>query len=75
MEGGGTSAKIYTGGTVMQKVFYSTQDISEILGICYANALALIKHPDMKSIKINRSYYVSISNFNDFVNNNSYIKL
>ena len=75
MVGGDTFSKIHNGGMVMQKVFYSTQDISEILGICYSNALALIKHPNMKSIKINRSYYVAISNFNDFINNNSYIKL
>ena len=53
----------------MEKNFYNPKEISEILGICYANALALIKHPDMKAIKINRSYYVEINNFNHFISN------
>ena len=59
----------------MEKIFYNPKDISEILGICYANALALIKHPDMKAIKINRSYYVDINNFNHFISNTSDINL
>lgn len=59
----------------MKKTFYNTKNISEILGICYANALALIKHPDMKAIKINRSYYVSIDNFNSFITNTTNINL
>lgn len=59
----------------MKKIFYNPKDISSILGICYANALALIKHPNMKSIKINRSYYVTIDNFNDFISNNNNINL
>lgn len=59
----------------MEKVFYNPKDISEMLGICYANALALIKHPDMKAIKINRSYYVAANNFNRFISNTSNINL
>lgn len=59
----------------MEKLFYSAQDIAEILGICYANALALIKLPEMKAIKINRSYFVDIANFNSFIHNNTEINL
>ena len=59
----------------MEKLFYNARDIVEILGICYANALALIKHPDMKAIKINKGYYVEISKFNDFMSNHTEINL
>lgn len=53
----------------MKKEFLSANDISDIIGMSYAKALAFIKYSGIKYIKINRSYYVRKDTFAEFTKN------
>ena len=52
---------------MMEKKFYNARDITEIMGICYAKALAFIKYSGIKYVKINRTYLVEKSVFERFI--------
>lgn len=51
-----------------EKKFYTAKDLTEIMGICYAKALAFIKYSGIPHIKINRTYLVSKETFYTFIN-------
>lgn len=59
----------------MKRLFYDAQELSEILGICYSKALAFIKNSGINYIQINRTYLISVSEFNDFIKSHKYIKI
>lgn len=51
----------------MEKQFYNARDITKIMGICYAKALAFIKYSGIRYIRINRTYLVEKSIFERFL--------
>ena len=51
----------------MEKQFYNARDITEIMGICYAKALAFIKYSGIIYVRINRTYLVEKSVFERFI--------
>ena len=59
----------------MQKMFYTPQDLSEIMGICYAKALAFIKNSGINYTQINRTYLVSSVDFDEFIKKNKKVKI
>lgn len=50
-----------------EKKFYNARDLTEIMGICYAKALAFIKYSGIPHIKINRTYLVDKLIFERFI--------
>ena len=50
----------------MDKQFYNTREISAMMGICYAKALALIKYSGITYTRIGRTYLVSKKDFEEF---------
>ena len=50
----------------MDKEFLSAYDISDMMGMSYAKALAFIKYSGIKYIKLNRIYFVSSKVFEEF---------
>lgn len=50
------------------KKYINTQDIADVLGICYAKALDFIKYSGINYIKIGRTYLVSAEKFDKFIN-------
>lgn len=50
-----------------EKKFYSASDLTKIMGICYAKALAFIKYSGIHYIRINRTYLVSKNTFDTFI--------
>ena len=59
----------------MKKQFYSARDIAEIMGICYAKALAFIKYSGITFIRINRTYLVEKLVFERFVSETKTIEI
>ena len=59
----------------MEKQFYNARDITKIMGICYAKALAFIKYSGITYIKINRTYLVEKSIFERFLSENKTIEI
>ena len=57
----------------MDKQFYNAYDIADIMGICYAKALAFIKYSGIDYVKMNRTYLVHIDKFNSFIDDNKNI--
>ncbi len=43
----------------MDKEFLSAYDISSVMGMSYAKALAFIKYSGIEYVKLNRIYFVS----------------
>ena len=56
----------------MDKQFYGAKDISEMMGICYAKALAFIKYSGVEYVRINNVYLVEKSNFYSFIKSNKH---
>ena len=50
-----------------QVKFYNAKQISVIMGICYAKALAFIKYSGINYIRTNRTYLVEKAVFNEFI--------
>ena len=59
----------------MEKQFYKAKDITEIMGICYAKALAFIKYSGITYVRINRTYLVEKSVFERFVSETKTIEI
>lgn len=59
----------------MNKQFYNARDVSQVMGICYAKALAFIKYSGITYIRINRTYLVEKSVFNNFVSETKRIEI
>ena len=59
----------------MEKQFYNAYDIAKIMGICYAKALAFIKHSGIEYVRINRRYFVSIDKFRSFIDGSKKIEI
>ena len=49
--------------------FLTAKEVSQILKICYQNALAFIKYSGIEYVKIGRAYRVEKKKFYDFVLN------
>lgn len=72
--GGGKFSKP-KGGQKMDRQFYSARDISDIMGICYAKALAFIKYSGVEYVRINNVYLVEMTNFHSFIKENKHINV
>lgn len=59
----------------MQKLFYNAQELSEVMGICYSKALSFIKNSGINYVQINRTYLISVSDFDDFIKSHKSIKI
>ena len=59
----------------MNKQFYNARDVSQVMGICYAKALAFIKYSGITYIRINRTYLVEKSVFDNFVSETKSIEI
>lgn len=59
----------------MGKQFYNARDIAEIMGICYAKALAFIKYSGITYVRINRTYLVEKAVFERFVSETKTIEV
>ena len=59
----------------MEKQFYNARDITKIMGICYAKALACIKYSGITYIRINRTYLVEKSIFKRFVSETKTVEI
>lgn len=59
----------------MEKIFYNARDISRLMGICYAKALAFIKYSGITYVRINRTYFVEKSVFDEFVSETKAIEI
>ncbi len=64
----------------MDKIFENviSLDKAKMVEYCNKDVSEMQKESElynMKSIKINRSYYVTIDNFNEFISNNNNINL
>ena len=57
------------------KKFYNAKDLTKIMGICYAKALAFIKYSGIPYIKINRTYLVEKTVFARFVSETKIIEI
>ena len=59
----------------MEKQFYNARDITKIMGICYAKALAFIKYSGITYIRINRTYLVEKSIFERFLSETKTVEI
>lgn len=59
----------------MAKQFYNARDIAEIMGICYAKALAFIKYSGITYVRINRTYLIEKSVFKRFISETKNIEI
>ncbi len=73
--GGKFIKKLFLDVNMMEKKFYNARDITEIMGICYAKALAFIKYSGIKYIKINRTYLIEKSVFERFIEETKIIEV
>lgn len=47
--------------------FYNARQLADIMGICYAKALAFIKYSGITYVRINRTYLIEKSVFKEFI--------
>ena len=54
----------------MEKMFYNSQDVADILGISLGKSYGLFNTPGFPGLRVGSSYRVSVELFNEWVKQN-----